>query len=170
MDSDGDIILKDMENQDCELIAEVFSQEGYSKPISLYQSYFKQQELGLRDIIIAYYQNQIVGYITIIWESHYEDFKERGIPEIKDIRVLSGFRKRGIATQLINEAEKRAARVASYCAAGVGLAESYEAAQCLYAKRDYIPNGKGVFYMDQDIQNDQLEVDDNQALMMIKAL
>ncbi|MDF2612891.1 MAG: GCN5-related N-acetyltransferase [Clostridia bacterium] len=170
MDNDGDIILKDMEEYDCGLIADVFSREGYSKPIKLYKSYFEQKELGIRDVIIAYYQNQVAGYVTIVWESNYEDFKEQLIPEIKDIKVLEAFRKRGIATKLMDEAEKRVALVAKFCAAGVSLAEEYEAAQCLYAKRGYIPDGKGVFYMDQDVLNDQLEVDDNQGLMMIKEL
>lgn len=170
MDSDGDIILKDMEEQDCEFLADVFSKEGYSKPIKFYESYFRQKQLGVRDIILAYYNEQLAGYVTIVWESGYEDFKEQGIPEIKDIRVHPNFRKKGIANQLMNEAEQRIAQTASVCAAGVGLSESYEAAQCLYAKRGYVPDGKGVFYMDQELLYDQLEVDDNQGLMMIKAL
>jgi hypothetical protein len=70
----------------------------------------------------------------------------------------------------MNEAEQRIAQTASVWAAGVGLSESYEAAQCLYAKRGYAPDGKGVFYMDQELLYDQLEVDDNQGLMMIKTL
>jgi GNAT superfamily N-acetyltransferase len=170
MESDGDIILKDMERHECELIADAFSREGYSKPIKLYGSYFKQKEIGERDVIIAYHQNQIVGYVTIVWESNYEDFKEQNITEIIDIKVLDCFKKQGIAMKLMDEAEIRVAKVAKYCAAGVSLAEEYEAAQCLYAKRGYIPDGKGVFYMDQDTLSDQLEVDDNQGLMMVKKL
>ena len=170
MDSDGDIILKDMKKRDCELMAAAFSKEGYSKPIKLYQSYLEQKEVGERDVIVAYYDHQIVGYVTIVWESNYEDFKEQNIPEIKDLKVLEAFRKRRIATKLMDEAERRAAKVARYCAAGVSLAEEYEAAQDLYAKRGYIPDGKGVFYMDPAILDDQLEVDDNQGLMMIKKL
>lgn len=170
MDSDGDITLKDMKKQDCELLTDAFSKEGYSKPIKRYKSYFEQKKLGIRDVIIAYYQNQIAGYLTIVWESNYEDFKEQMIPEIKDIKILKGFREKGVATRLMNEAEERVRLVAKFCAAGVSLAEEYEAAQCLYAKRGYVPDGKGVFYMDPDILDDQLEVDDNQGLMMIKEL
>jgi GNAT superfamily N-acetyltransferase len=170
MDSDGDIILKDMERQDCQFLADVFSKEGYSKPIKLYESYFRQQQLGERDIILAYHNEQLAGYVTIVWKSGYEDFKEQGIPEIKDIRVHSAFRKKGIATCLMDEAEQRIAQTAAACGVGVGLSESYEGAQCLYAKRGYSPDGKGIFYMDQEILDDQLEVDDNQGLMMIKML
>ncbi len=170
MDSDGDIILKDMEEQDCRLIAEVFSKEEHSTPIKLYQSYFQQKKSDIRDIIIAWHKGQVIGYVTIVWESNYEDFKEQHIPEIKDIRVLPEYQRQGIASRLMDEAEKRVAEFGAYCAAGVGLSETYAAAQSLYAKRGYVPDGKGIFYMDQDILNDQLEVDDNQGLMMIKRL
>lgn len=170
MDSDGDIILRDMKKRDCEVMAEVFSKEGYSKPIKLYQSYFKQQEQGTRDVIVAHYNDQIVGYVTIVWESNYEDFKEQNIPEVKDIRIHESFRKKGIATLLMDEAEKRIVQVADQCAAGVGLAEEYEAAQLLYAKRGYAPDGRGVFYMEHELLDDQREVDDNQGLMMVKVL
>ena len=167
MDIDGDIVLRKMEKEDCKKLRDIFSPE-YS--IKLYTSYYEEQKLGKRDVIIACLKDQIIGYVTILWESNYEDFKEQGIPEIKDIKVVDSYRRRGVATQLMDEAESRIAERAAYSSVGVGLAEEYEAAQNLYAKRGYIPDGKGIFYMESYLIDEQLEVSDNQGLMMLKPL
>ncbi|PHV71630.1 GNAT family N-acetyltransferase [Sporanaerobium hydrogeniformans] len=167
MDTDGDIVLRRMEKEDCDKLLAIFSPEH---SIRLYTSYYEEQESGKRDVIIACSRNEIVGYVTIIWESNYEDFREQGIPEIKDIRVVEHYRRTGIATKLMDEAEVRIAEKATFSSAGVGLAEEYEAAQNLYAKRGYVPDGKGVFYMESYLIDEQLEVSENQGLMMIKPL
>lgn len=171
MDNEGDIRLKDIEEQDCERLAEVFLTKGYDESMHLYQTYLSDATVGIKDVILACSLDEIVGYVVINWQSSYEDFKEEGIPEIQDIQVLSNWRRKGIATKLMDEAEKRATNKANYCAVGVGLSEAYEALQNLYEKRNYLPDGKGIFYIQpMVIQNDQLEVYDNQALMMIKHL
>lgn len=170
MDIEGDIILRDMEEVDYKLMKKIFTQKVCGRSAQIYTSYLKESMLGIRDTIVAYYQGKLAGYITIMWESNYEGFKEEGIPEVKDMQVLDTYRKKGIATKLMDEVEKRAKQRGDYCAAGVGLAEAYTAAQNLYAQRGYEPDGKGIFYIERELIYDQLEVDDNQALMMIKKL
>lgn len=170
MDIDGDIILRDLEEEDCSKLAAYFSKEVYGVTTQLYTSYLKANKKGKSDTIVACIQGRIVGYATIVWKSTYESFEEEGIPEIKDLYVLEAYQNRGIGMKLMDELERRAFKYSDKCAVGVGLAEVYEPAQSLYAKRGYEPDGKGIFYISEEHMHDQLEVDDNQALMMIKKL
>jgi GNAT superfamily N-acetyltransferase len=48
---------------------------------------------------------EFAGYLTVVCRSGYPPFREVGIPEIRDFNVLPGFRRRGIGTCLVGEAE-----------------------------------------------------------------
>lgn len=169
MDIEGDIILREMDEADCKKLEEAFAGKVH-RTAQLYTSYLEAGRTGKRNTIVAYCKGQIAGYATILWESEYEGFEEEGIPEITDIEVLDTFKSRGIATKLMDELERRALERSDYCGAGVGLADPYTAAQRLYAKRGYQPDGKGIFYIEHARIHEQLEIDDNQGLMMIKKL
>ncbi|WP_274365632.1 hypothetical protein [Paenibacillus thermotolerans] len=52
---------------------------------------------------------------------------------------------------------------------GVGLFESYGAAQRMYAKRGYVPDGRGVMYREQPVApGSEVCVDDDLNLYMVK--
>ena len=169
MDIEGDIILREMDEADSKKLEEAFSGKVHGTT-QLYTSYLEAGKEGKRTTLVAYYKGQVVGYATILWESDYEDFEEEGIPEITDLEVLEPYKSKGIATKLMDELEKLALERSRYCGAGVGLAEAYAPAQKLYAKRGYEPDGKGIFYIEHTRIHEQLEIDDNQGLMMIKRL
>lgn len=169
MDIEGDIILREMDEADCKNLEEAFAGKVHGTA-QLYTSYLEAGRIGKRNTIVAYCKGQVAGYATILWESEYEGFEEEGIPEITDIEVLDTFKSRGIATKLMDELERRALERSDYCGVGVGLADPYTAAQRLYAKRGYQPDGKGIFYIEHAHIHEQLEIDDNQGLMMIKKL
>ncbi len=169
MDIEGDIILREMDEADCKKLEEAFANKVHGTT-QLYTSYLKASRIGKRNTIVAYYKGQLAGYATIVWVSEYEGFQEEGIPEITDIEVLDAFKRKGIATRLMDELEKLALQHSEYCSVGVGLAEPYEPAQRLYAKRGYQPDGKGIFYIEHARIHEQIEIDDNQGLMMIKKL
>ena len=166
MDIEGDIILREMESTDEVLLDKHFGDTSRSS----YTSYYEQALSGKSLIVIAQYDNQMAGYAKLDWQSDYEDLEEDEIPEIKELYVKEPFRNHGIASRLMDYLETKAQEKSEYCAVGVGLAEAYEAAQHLFAKRGYQPDGKGVFYIEPELIHDELEVDDNQALMMIKKL
>jgi hypothetical protein len=67
-----------------------------------------------------------------------------------DLNVMPDFRKRGIGSLLLDTAEKEAATKSEVVGIGVRLYAGedggYGAAQRLYVKRGYIPDGKGVTY------------------------
>lgn len=170
MDIDGDIRIRAIEEEECQVLETLFG-EKTQHSASVYTSYFEKSQQGECEFIIAEAKGQIAGFGILVWNSAYEDFKEEHIPEIKTIEVAADYRRKGIATAMMDELEKRArADGCTFCGAGVGLAEFYEDAQNLYEKRGYQPDGKGIFYIEEAFVQNGLEVDDNQALMMIKPL
>jgi GNAT superfamily N-acetyltransferase len=140
------LTLRALKHEDCESIAHAFAAQGWHKPVEQYARYFRQQTAGERDVILAEVDDRFAGYLTIEWHSHYLPFKEAGIPEITDFNVLIALHRRGIGTRLMDEAERRIARVSPVAGIGVGLTADYGAAHTLYVRRGYVPDGRGVSY------------------------
>ncbi len=138
--------------------------------------YFEQQlaygEGGSRAILIASVDGEDVGYCVLNWMPKYGFFKAHGIPEIQDLNVLSEFRKRGIATQMIKHCEELAARKnCKSMGISFGLHPGFGAAQRLYVKLGYIPDGHGVTYDRKIVIEGEFKaVDDQLCLMMVKNL
>lgn len=165
------ITIRNMISEDCEIISKAFIAQGWNKPISLYEEYYKEQLKGERDVIIAEYNGVFAGYITIQWQSDYGYFLESGIPEIKDFNVLISYRKNGIGTKLMDEAELRISKKSNYAGLGVGLYEGYGNAQKLYVKRGYMPDGRGITYDYKSLTyGNQVVLDDDLCLMFTKEL
>jgi ribosomal protein S18 acetylase RimI-like enzyme len=88
-----------------------------------------------------------------------------------DFNVLPWFRRRGIGGQLMDEAERRIAERSPVAGIGVGLSADYGAAQILYIRRGYIPDGRGVSWRGAICQHgDQVSVDDGLVLYFTKVL
>ena len=110
------------------------------------------QQKGELDCLLARYEGNIAGILHVKWVSPYPPFAEKGIPEIKDLWVLSALRRRGIATALIDEAERRIFLRSAVAGIGVGLYADYGPAQRLYIKRGYNFDGRGLTYKNQPIK------------------
>lgn len=136
-----------------------------------------QQDAGLLVLLVAEMGSEIyAGHLRVSWESNYAPFREAGIPEIQDLYVAPRYRRRGIATQLLDEAEGLiASRVSGQQPAlagiGVGLHEGFGPAQRLYAQRGYVPDGRGAVYGDAPIHKGQiLPFNDEAAIYLTKRL
>jgi ribosomal protein S18 acetylase RimI-like enzyme len=165
------ITIRNMISQDCEIIAKAFIAQGWNKSISLYEEYYEEQLKGKRDVMIAEYDGTFAGYITIQWESEYDYFKENNTPEIKDFNVLIAYRRNGIGTKLMYEAEFRISKKSNYAGLGVGLYDGYGNAQKLYVKRGYMPDGRGITYDNKSLTyGNQVVLDDDLCLMFTKEL
>lgn len=163
--------LRKISQSDCEKISLAFRNQGWNKPTEQYERYFQMQESGTRDIIIAEYDQEFAGYLTIVWKSTYAPFTEKGIPEIVDFNVLKKFQRRGIGSALMDEAERRVKSVSNICGIGFGMVQDYGAAQILYVKRGYVPDGRGMTYENRQLQyGDTIIMDDAVVLHLIKSL
>jgi len=156
-------------------IAAAFAELGWDKSASQYEQYRTEQDAGQRVVLVAWVRVQnlptleFAGYVTICWQSHYPAFREQNIPEIIDFNVLPKFRCQGIGAALMGEAESRVAAVSPVVGLGVGMTADYGAAQRMYAKRGYIPDGRGLHSRGQPIQYGQsVPVDDDLVLYFTK--
>jgi len=157
------------------VISDAFNQIGFNKPPSLFEEYLKEQEAGERLVWVAYFKGEFAGYITLKWQSLYPSFKAQNIPEISDLNVLPAYRKMGIGSLLLDTAEKAAATKSEVVGIGVGLYAGedggYGAAQRLYVKRGYIPDGKGVTYnYAPTVPGNSYPLDDDLVLWFTKRL
>jgi GNAT superfamily N-acetyltransferase len=111
------------------------------------------------------------GYVTVVWVSGYRPFAEAGIPEIQDLNVLPQFRRRGIASALMDAAEAAIATRAETAGIGVGLYADYGAAHLMYLRRGYLPDGRGIAYRGATVAPaSRVPVDDDLVLMMARRL
>ena len=87
-----------LESADIPQIAKAFEKLGWHKPASQYEHYLMEQAIDVRDVYVAFVEDQFAGYLTICWNSSYPPFQEAEIPEIVDFNVLPEFRRQGIGT------------------------------------------------------------------------
>ena len=112
-----------------------------------------------------------MGYVTVKWRSDYPAFAECEIPEIQDFNVLPPFRRRGIGTLLLERAEALIAARSPVVGIGVGLTSDYGPAQRLYARRGYLPDGRGIAATHAAVAPGQVvRVDDDLVLYLNKAV
>ena len=160
-----------LEAGDIQQITEDFAAASINKPLSLYERYLAEQCRGERVVLVAYHDDVFGGSLTIEWASDYPPFKESGIPEIVDFNVLPQFRKQGVGTLLMDEAEQRIKTRSPVVGIGVGLYSNYGPAQRLYVTRGYIPDGRGVSSSGRVVgRGEPVTMDDNLALYFTKDL
>lgn len=166
-----EIMIRRLELRDTPEIVTAFQRIGWTKPISQYEYYLVEQELGARDVYVAFIEAKFAGYLTICWSSSYEPFQSEGIPEIMDFNVLPEYRRRGVGTQLMDRAEGKIASVSTTAGIGVGMTPDYGAAQRLYVLRGYVPDGRGLHYRGYPTKyGEEIKVDDTLALYLTKKL
>jgi hypothetical protein len=71
----------------------------------------------------------------------------------------------------MDEAEHRIHQQSPHAGIGVGMVADYGAAQILYARRGYVPDGRGVSWNDKHLKyEDVVTVDDGLVLHLLKQL
>ena len=137
--------IRKMQESDIKNLSRGFISQGWPSREEILTRYFKEQESGEREVLVAEVESAVAGYITILPSAKHGPFAEV-YPELSDFNVFEPFRNQGIGNQLLEEAEKRVKFVSSKVTLGVGLHSGYGPAQRLYIKRGYIPDGTGVWY------------------------
>lgn len=133
---------------------------------------FDLQKQGERTVLIAYLDGAPCGYCMLSWNPKYGFYRRLDIPEVQDLNVLPAYRRRGIGRSIIEHCEVMAKkRKFSHIGIGVGLDASYGAAQRLYMKMGYVPDGNGVTYDRVNVRHGEMRpVDDDLSLMLVKEL
>ena len=137
--------IRKMQESDIKDLSRGFISQGWPSREEILTRYFKEQESGEREILVAEIDGAVAGYVTILPSAKHGPFAEV-YPELSDFNVFEPFQNQGIGNLLLEEAEKRVRLISDKVTLGVGLHSGYGPAQRLYIKRGYIPDGTGVWY------------------------
>jgi GNAT superfamily N-acetyltransferase len=166
-----DIQIRLLEPSDPPSIAAAFDEMKWNKPESQYWRYLHEQMAGTRICFVATVDGQFAGYATVNWRPTYAGFADLNIPEIQDLNVLTTYRRKGVASRLLDRAEAEVARRSGVVGIGVGLHPGYNAAQQLYVKRGYIPDARGITYRESYVKEGaRVLVDDDLVMHLTKQL
>lgn len=145
--------------------------KSYKDP-DYFEKSLELQSAGEREVFFALWDGQVVGYTMLSYHPKYGYYRAHGIPEVQDLNVIPEMRQRGIGRALIQHCEETARKKAyEKIGIGVGLTPSYGAAQRLYVKMGYVPDGMGVTYDRQTVSHGEFRpFDDEVSLMMEKTL
>lgn len=146
----GDITVRSLRQTDPEIFSREEVLQGWldASPEKL-MNRLADNVSGKAVTLAADYKGEPAGYVSVYPYSMWGALGGRGLPEIVDFAVLEKFRRKGVGTALMDTAEKIAGEYADTVYLGVGLHSGYGAAQRLYVKRGYIPDGSGVWYNDR---------------------
>jgi GNAT superfamily N-acetyltransferase len=138
---------------------------------SKFTLYLEEQATAMRNVLVACIASNIVGFVTVRWQSLYPPFRDAGIPEIVDLDILKAFRRRGAGSALVEAAERLISARSSVAGIAVGLHAGYGAAQRLYARHGFVPDGRGLWLNDHYVEEDEhIPVGDEALLYLIKDL
>ena len=147
----GNAIIRKMIESDIQHLSQGFINQGWPGREGNLTRYFKEQESGEREVLVAEVEGALAGYISILPCAKQGPFAEI-YPELSDFNVFKPFQNQGIGNLLMEEAEKRVKLVSDKVTLGVGLHSGYGPAQRLYIRRGYIPDGMGVWYRNQPLE------------------
>jgi GNAT superfamily N-acetyltransferase len=154
-----------LDQSDPPRIAAAFKNMGWNKPESQYWRYLHEQMARTRTCFVAIFDGQFAGYVTVNWRPTYAGFADLNIPEIQDLNVQTTYRRKGIASRLLDRAEGEAVRRSPVVGIAVGLHPGYNAAQRLYVKRGYIPDACGITYRNCFVEEGASVVLDDDLVM-----
>lgn len=157
--------------EDCPALAQGFAAQGWDKPEGQFAGYLREQAQGTRKVLVARWQGEAAGYLTLLPEAPAGPFAGKGWPEIVDFNVLGKLQRRGIGSRLMACAEEEAAKASRTVCLGVGVHSGYGAAQRMYVKRGYVFDGTGAWYRDKPLgQYAPCANDDHLVLYLSKYL
>lgn len=143
--------IRKMQESDIKELSRGFISQGWPSREEILTRYFKEQESGEREVLVAEVEGAVAGYITILPDAKQGPFAGMA-PELSDFNVFEPFQNQGIGNLLMEEAENRVKLFSDKVTLGVGLHSGYGPAQRLYIKRGYIPDGSGVWYRNQPLE------------------
>ncbi len=166
------LTLRPLQSEDiAEVVAAFAALDWGGKTEAQFERYLAEHEAGTRVTRFAFVGGAFAGYLNVLWQSGYPPFGDALIPEINDFNVLPTVRRRGIGTALMDEAERVIAARFAVAGVGVGMTADYGAAQRLYVRRGYVPDGRGLMTLERPVvYGESVPVDDGLVLYFTKQL
>ena len=162
----GNAIIRKMIESDIKHLSQGFINQGWPGREEILTRYFKEQESGEREVLIADLTSAVAGYITILPDTKQGPFAGMA-SELSDFNVFEPFQNQGIGNLLMEEAENRVKFFSDKVTLGVGLHLGYGPAQRLYIRRGYIPDGTGVWYRNKPLEMGASCQNDNDLVLYL---
>ena len=154
-----------------EWLATEFARLAWPKPDGYFRGCFDAQMRGELVLLMACTGEHLHGYLKVVWRPDYPPFRDTGIPEIQDLNVVPDSRRRGVATRLMDAAERLVSGRSPIIGIGFGLHPGYAAAQRMYVLRGYVPDAQPLTYEDEFVtEGQQVRLDDALVLHLTKNL
>lgn len=162
--------IRKMTYDDIPLICKAENDEAESN-VEYLKNHMENQENKKCSALIALYDDQIAGHAFLYYECKWGGLKNQGLPSVVDLAVYELYRRKGIATALMDAAESEARKFHSKIYLDVCLNSEYGPAQCFYIKRGYVPDGAGVYFEGEVLGlNAPCRNDDELSLCLVKEL
>ncbi|WP_058300944.1 GNAT family N-acetyltransferase [Gorillibacterium timonense] len=163
-------LIRRMVEEDIEPMEAAFAAYGIRKPAVYLRRCWDENQSASRTTLLAFVGDQFAGSLHLLAQSDYPFFADQRIPEINDFNVIPPYRRQGVGNTLMEAIEALAFQEHGTVGIGVGLYASYGNAQRMYARRGYIPDGRGITYENRLVEpGSQVPVDDELVLYMTKA-
>jgi ribosomal protein S18 acetylase RimI-like enzyme len=120
------------------------------------ESHFEGHAEGNSTTLFGYKTGELIGILTIRWQTRNPLLRRQNIPLIQNIEIKHDRRGQGLGNELMEHAERFAAARTDRIAICVSISEAFGAAQRLYVKRGYIPDGQGVTKVYEPTEKDGL--------------
>jgi len=168
----NDILIRDMLESDTEIITEEEHLQGWvHQKVEKYKQRLQDVAAGKCVALVAEYKGNIAGYFNVYFNTMCSLFGGQGYPELIDLGVLKKYRNHGIGNILMQVAENISRKYGDIVVIGVGLHRDYGAAQRMYVKRGFIPDGSGIWWRGKPLEPyADMKNDDEVTLYMTKKL
>ena len=164
---DNELMIRNMEEADARIFTDEEIKQGWHTDISKFLTRLKDQSEGICISLTAVYRGAPAGYVNIYITPSGGPFGGKGLPEIVDFGVFFHLHKRGIGNKILDVVEAEAAKYADHVFLAVGLHSGYGAAQRIYVKRGYVPDGSGVWYQGKQLDQYAPCVNDDDLLLFL---
>lgn len=163
-------IIEKLRAEHIPALDELVASGGHQTESAYFETALEEQQDRKRDVLLAYLGGDLVGYVHLNFFPQYIPFLRLKIPEIQDLFVHPAFRRQGVGETLIRACEKLTKESGvGHIGIGVGMTSRYGAAQRLYARLGYVPDGAGVVFDRVPVATgDVRPIDDRLCLMLIK--
>ena len=166
-------MIKKASVDDLSILDRVSSHSLFQREDDYWRRSLVLQDKGDRDVYLCYVgDEEAVGFVIYNRKPRYTPFMRMDIPEIQDLFVVPDYRGHGYAKYMIGHCEELArSEGKDTIGIGVGMHAGYGAAQNLYVRLGYVPDGQGVTYSRETVPvNSSTFNDDELSLMLIKDL
>ena len=144
--SDEKLTIRNMKTEDAKVIYDTYLSYGWHPTMETYENYVREQKENERLVFIAEYEGNVAGLCTLVLHPTEGPWAGKGYPEIVDLTVFFHLHNKGIGNKLLDVVESEASKISDVVYLAVGVHSGYGAAQRIYVKRGYIPDGNGAWY------------------------